>query len=161
MPEHVTIPISIFELTVNYVKPDVRLWADRGEIVQAIFDALSPWSPNFDATEVINVGKPSEQGVKFKLTSKNISFFFGPTVCKFTKEGATWADADETTLILDTALNVLATIGRVVFAKKAAILSLHLQPKTVSYKEILKPFLAVPIAKLESNPIEAMAILAR
>jgi len=61
MPEHVTIPISGFELSVNYVKPDVKLWVDRGPIVQGIFEALSQWNPNFDDIEVINVGKPSER----------------------------------------------------------------------------------------------------
>jgi hypothetical protein len=51
--------------------------------------------------------------------------------------------------------------GHVAFAKKIAILSLHLQPKTLSFREILRPFLAEPIAKLEGNPVEAMAIVAR
>lgn len=161
MPEHITIPIAIFELTVNYLKPDVKLWADRAEIVQGIFDALSPWNPNFDDIEVINVGKPSEQGVRFKLASENVSLFFGPTACKCTKDTATWKDADETILILETALNVMAGISHVVFARKIAILSLHLQPKTLSFREILQPFLAQPVAKLEDSPVEAIAIVAR
>jgi hypothetical protein len=161
MPEHVTIPISGFELSVNYAKPDVKLWVDRGPIVQGIFEALCQWNPNFDDIEVINVGKPSEQGVKLKVASRNISFFFGPTGCRLTKDAATWADADEMIRIHETALSVLAAIGHVAFARKIAILSLHLQPKILSFREILRPFLAQPIAKLEDSPVEAIAIVAR
>jgi hypothetical protein len=35
MPEHITIPISGFELSVNYVKPDVKLWVDRAPLFRA------------------------------------------------------------------------------------------------------------------------------
>jgi hypothetical protein len=99
--------------------------------------------------------------VKLKVAAKNASFFFGPTGCRFTKDGATWPEADEIIRIVETALTALAGLGHVAFGKKIAILSLHLQPKTLSFREILRPFLAEPIAKLEGNPLEAMAIVAR
>jgi hypothetical protein len=77
------------------------------------------------------------------------------------KDAAAWADADEMIRIHETALSVLAATGHVAFARKIAILSLHIQPKTLSFREILRPFLAQPIAKLEDSPVEAIAIVAR
>lgn len=118
MPELVTIPISVFELSIAYVRPDVKLWVDRAAIVQGIFDALSPWQLNLDDIEAIGTGKPSEQGVKFKLPTQRVSFFFGPAGCKFTKEAAMWSEVDEMITILDSALKVLTDISGVTLARR-------------------------------------------
>jgi len=85
MAEQITIPISVFDLSIAYVRPVLNLWLDRAAIVQRMFDVLQPWSLNIDDVESITTGKPSEQGVKFKLPGQKITFFFGPAGCKFTK----------------------------------------------------------------------------
>ena len=74
MAEFVTIPISIFELGVNFERPDFRLWLDRASVVQGVFDALKPWEPNVDDIESITAGKASEQGFTLKLPLKRVSF---------------------------------------------------------------------------------------
>jgi hypothetical protein len=51
MAELVTIPLSFFEITVDFERPDLRLWNDRASVVQDIFDALKPWSPSIDNIE--------------------------------------------------------------------------------------------------------------
>jgi hypothetical protein len=157
----ITIPISTFELAVVYEKPVIKLMADRAATVQALFTAFAPWSPALDDMELVTTGKPSEQGVKIRIAAQKVSFFFGATSCKFTKDAATWLEADETLRILDTALATLAKVSGVTFGKRVAILSLHLQLKTDSFKDILRPFLVPAILKLDQAPTEATAIVAR
>jgi hypothetical protein len=161
MPERVTIPIAAFELSIRYTRPVLNLWLDRAVIVQAMFDALSAWQLNVDDVEVITTGKPSEQGVKFNLASRKISFFFSPAGCKFTKEAATWAEADETLKVLDTALELLTKVGGVELGNRSTSLALHVQPKIVPFRDLLRPFLAPAISQLENTPASAMAFIIR
>src|ERR1035438_5328654 len=100
MPEKVSIPISFLEYTAGFERPVFAAMMDRAGIVQAIFDALAPWKMEIDHLEPITTGKPSEQGVKFKIPGKKATFFFGASSCKFTKDDADWASAEETIAIL-------------------------------------------------------------
>lgn len=161
MPAAITIPISTFELAIAYDRPEIKLMADRIVPVQALFTALGPWAPELDDMEIITAGKLSEQGVKIRISSQKASFFFGTTGCKFTKDAANWAEADEILRLLTTALGALNKTSGVTFGKRTAILSLHLQLKTVSFKDILRTFMAPELLKLDPSPTEAMAIVAR
>jgi len=60
MPAEITVPISVFELTVQYDKPNIRLMAERAEAVEALFAAFAPWNPQLDDMEVLTAGKPTE-----------------------------------------------------------------------------------------------------
>jgi hypothetical protein len=161
MAEPVTIPISIFEVTVRYEKPVIRILADRAEIIQALFDAFAEFKPSADDLEVISAGKTTEQGIRLRLGSQMITFFFGAANCKFTKEAALWADADTILRILDTFLTILTEIGGVIPGEKTSVLSLHLQLKTASFKDILRPLIDSNIKRLDPAPLEAMALVAR
>src|SRR5258708_31614613 len=101
MPELVSIPISYFEATFKYREPNVMLWLERANVVQALFRALKAWNIDVDDVEIITVGKPSEQGLKFKLPRKQVVFFFSATLCKFSKDNADWESAEETITIMD------------------------------------------------------------
>jgi hypothetical protein len=161
MPDAITIPISTFELSIAYEKPEIKLMTDRVVPVQALFTALGPWAPELDDMEIITAGKLSEQGVKIRISSQKASFFFGTTGCKFTKDAANWADADEILRLITTALGALNETSGVTFGKRTAILSLHLQLKTVSFKDILRTFMSPELLKLDPSPTEAVAIVAR
>jgi len=161
MPTAITIPISIFEVMIAYDKPAVRLLADRVAPIQALIEALAPWNVPVDEMELITAGKLSEQGVKFKIPSQAASFFFGAVSCKFTKDAANWSDADNILKLLTTALETLAKSTGVIFGKKETVLSLHLQPKTVSFKDILRNFIVPGILNLDPVPSEAMAVVTR
>jgi hypothetical protein len=161
MAEQITIPISTFEIVIGYARPVLNLWLDRAVIVQKMFDTFQPWDLNVDDVEAITTGKPSEQGVKFRLPVQKVAFFFGPARCKFTKEAATWAGAEETLRILTAALDVLIDLGGVQLGKRSTSLVLHLQPKNVPSRELLWPFLVPAIAHLESSEAEAMAYVVR
>ena len=68
MPEPVTIPISIFELNINYEKPAIRmLSADRVNLVDDLFSSFHEFGPSVDDMEVLTTGKTSEQGIRLKL----------------------------------------------------------------------------------------------
>lgn len=161
MAEQITIPISTFEIGIVYTRPIFNLWLDRAAIVQKMFDTLQPWNMNIDDVEGITTGKLSEQGVKFRLPFQKITFFFGPAACKFTKDAATWADADDTLRILAASLDVLVQQGGVELGKRSTSLALHLQPKSVPFRELLRPFLVPAIAQLENSKAEAMAYVVR
>lgn len=161
MPAEITIPISIFEVTVQYEKPNIRLMADRAGAVQELFSAFAPWNPRLDDMEFITVGKPTEQGVRLKIASQNASFFFGATECKFVKNSAVWAEADQILAILTAALEALHRATGIVYADRTSILSLHLQPKTVQFRDILRKFIVPGILALSKEETTAMAIVSR
>jgi hypothetical protein len=161
MPEPVTIPISFFEVAINYERPVFHLWIDRAAVLQGIFDALEPWNPNIDDTEPRSGGKPSEQGIALKLPLKRASFFFGPASCKFSRDDADWGTADETIAILDAALSALTLFGHVVLGKKNTKISLHIQPRTLTFMDILNPFVPRELAAIESQPVRTMATVAK
>jgi hypothetical protein len=131
------------------------------EVLQALFDALSEFKPNPDDLEVISTGKITDQGVRLRLPGQGITIFFGLAACKFTKEGAIWAEADQIISILQKFLQVLTDHGGIILGKKVAVLTLHLQPKTISFKAILLPFVDERLRKIDPAPLDAMAIVTR
>jgi hypothetical protein len=161
MPELVTIPISFFELAIDYVTPVFKLWIDRAEVIQAAFKALEPWGPRLDDVEAITIGKISEQGVTVKLPLKRVSFFFGVASCKFTQEAVGWDSADESITILDAALSALTQAGGVTLGARHAVIAVHLQPKTVPFSALLKQFMPPQLAQLDSTPWRTMASIAK
>ena len=157
MAELVTIPISIFEYTVSYERPEFNVWLDRASVVQAVFDALTKWEPRIDDVDAITTGKTSEQGFTIKLPLKTASFFFGPASCKFTKENADWQTAAETLEMLEAALTALVQSTGVGISARSAAISLHLQPKAVPFITLLKPFVVTQLAALDVQPVLALA----
>src|SRR5271154_3773216 len=161
MAEPITIPISIFEVTIRYEKPVIRLLADRVAIVQALFDTFAEYELNPDDLEAVTSGRTTDQGIKLRLASQRINLFFGATGCKFTKEGAVWAEADKILGVLTNFVNILTSMSDARLGNKNVILSLHLLPKTVSFQDILRPFITPEIQNLDSAALAAMAVVAR
>ena len=162
MPADITIPISTLELSITYEKVAIRLMVvDRATVLEALFSAFEPWKPNVDEIELITTGKLSEQGVRIRISSQKSSFFFGVAGCKFVKDSANWAEADETLRLIETALDTLVKTSRVVFQKIDTIVSLHLQLKTESSKDILRGLMSPELLKLDPSPATAMATVLR
>jgi hypothetical protein len=161
MPEVVTIPISIFELAVDYMRPEFKLWMDRAVVVQAIFDALKPWGPRIDDVDAVTTGKASEQGFTIKLPLKRVSFFFGPASLKFTRENADWQSADETIAVLDAAVSALVLSSGVAMGPKKTVISLHLQPKSLPFIALLTPFIVPQLTTLDTEPVVTLATVAK
>jgi hypothetical protein len=161
MAELVTIPISVFEITIDYEQPALKIWADRAAVVQGIFDALSPWKPNVDDIEPRTTGKLSEQGVNFRLPLKRMAFFFGPASCSFVQDGADWQSSEETIVILSTLLSALTQLGGVILGTRKTFISIHLQPRTLHFLELLRPLVPPQFGELESTPIKTMAIVGK
>jgi hypothetical protein len=161
MIELVTIPISVFEITIDYERPEFRLWIDRAAVVQAIFEALKPWELRIDDVVAITTGKPSEQGFTIKLPLKRVSFFFGAASCTFTRENLDWPTAEETIAILDAALSALVRTSGVALGPKRIAVSLHLQPKSLPFIKLLTPFIAPQLAALDPDPVWTMAAVAK
>ena len=161
MPELVTIPASFFELAVDYERPVFRSVTDRGPLVQGIFDALRPWNPSVDDIEIHDEGKYSQQGVTIHMPVKRASFFFGITSCRFSCSYFDWSVVDENLRILDTAVSTFAKLADVEMTTKRTTLGLHIQSRTIGFKEILSPFLSTQLASLDSAPFRTMAVVAR
>src|SRR6266853_2533306 len=160
MPELISIPISFFEATFRYKEPNVKLWLDRAAVVQALFKALKPWNIDVDNVEIITTGKPSEQGLKFKLPQKQITFFFSPTLCRFTKDNADWESAEETITILDVAFSTLARSGEIEAATIETAIALHMQPKALTLMKILGPFVPPQLGALDGD-VKTMAVIVK
>jgi len=92
-----------------------------------------------------------EQGLKFKLPQKQIAFFFGPTLCKFSKDNADWESAEETITIMDVAFSTLAKSGKIEAATIEAVIAFHAQPKALPFMKILEPFIPAQLAALDGD----------
>ena len=161
MPEIVTTPLSYFEVEMEYAEPDIKMWLDRANVVQALYAALKPWSITVDDVEIITTGKPSEQGIKFKIPKKLSSFFFGPAYCKFTRDSTSWEVAEETIHILDSAVKVLLHITGATITKRKTVVVLHIQPKTLPFFQLLAPLMPAKLAALEPDQPKTMAVVVK
>lgn len=161
MPEIVTTPISYFEVEMDYAEPDLKMWLDRVNVVQAVYTALEPWNVTVDDVEIIQSGKPSEQGIKFKVPQKLSSFFFGPAYCKFTRDSTDWGVAEETIKIIDTVTSALLTQTQAVIAKRRTVIALHIQPKTLPFIQLTMPLIPQQLATLEDEPAKTMAVVVK
>jgi hypothetical protein len=161
MPELVTIPVSFIEVAIDYENPNTRLVTDRAAVVQHIFEALLPWNFKIDDIEILNSGRNSEQGAMFRLPHTHVSFFVGPTLCRFSRDAVAWNLADETLSILETVLSALTRSSGVVLGTKRTAIGLHLQPQRVPFMELLRPFVPTQLASLESEPVVTMATIVK
>jgi hypothetical protein len=159
MAEFVTFPISYFEVEMEYTEPHIKLWLDRVNVVQAVYAALKPWNVTVDDVEVITTGKPSEQGIKFKIPQKLSTFFFGASYCKFTRDSTNWAIAEETILILDAAVTALLSHTGAVIAKRKTVIILHIQLKTTSFIQLVAPLIPQQLSALDGGPVKTMAAI--
>ncbi len=128
MAELITIPISYFELSVIFQRPNLKLWADRADVVQGLFDVLAPWNVKIEDIEIRTTGTIPEQGINIKIPQKQAAFFFGAAHCKFSRDGVDWATAEETIQILDTALSNLLRLSGVAIGTQQTVIALHFQP---------------------------------
>jgi hypothetical protein len=161
MPELVTIPIAMFEIVVEYTRPNMKLLVDRAQVVDKLFEAFTPWKITVDDTEVIQEGKPSDQGIKFKIPTKRTSFMFGAGSCKLTRDDADWESAEETIRILDTGWRVISELGGVQCSVFKTAMAMHLQPKSAHFIDILKPFAPTQLVSLDSSPVKAVAAVVK
>ena len=53
MPQLVTIPIAIFEIVIEYARPNMKLLVDRAIVVDRLFEAFRPWNVRIDDVEAI------------------------------------------------------------------------------------------------------------
>jgi hypothetical protein len=151
MPELVTIPISYFELDAKYDDPDIDIVMDRRPAVAALFKAFKPWNINLEDIEVITQGKFVEQGVKFTLPRHRVSFFFGPAFFRLTQDGSSWETASITLEILEAAMTALRKSGTFTIDTFKTIIAMHVQPKTMEFIELLKPFVPSRLGDIHSS----------
>jgi hypothetical protein len=160
MPEKVNIPISRFEYRADYVQPNIMVLLERVTLVKAMFEAMLKWHIAVDGLEPISTGKTSEQGLKIKLPGKKITMFFGASYCTFIKEDADWSTAQEVIEILHTFLETLSQGGVQIGSQKTTV-SLHIQPTTKTFLDILKPFLSTQIQALADTKLLTGASLVK
>jgi hypothetical protein len=161
MPELVTIPIAVVEVTVEYERPSMKLLVDRARVVDSLFEAFRPWNIKVDDVDVITTGKPSEQGVKFKIPLKRTSFFFGAALCKLVRDDADWQSAEEVIAIFNAGWSTLVEIGDVKAGSFKTAMAMHLQLKTARSIDLLMPFAPSPLLGLEAQPLKATAAVAK
>jgi hypothetical protein len=161
MPEIVDTHLSFFEAEIEFVQPNLRIWLDRIAIVEAVYDALRQWGITVDDVEVIQTGKPSEQGVKFKVPDKRVSFFFSAGLCRFSRDSTSWQTAQETIEILDVCLKAFRTNAHIEFKTFKTAVALHVQPRTKPFFDVLKPLIPKPMEALGTETSKALAIVVK
>jgi hypothetical protein len=161
MPEIVTTSLSFFEAEIEFVQPNIKIWLDRAAIVEAVYTALSRWNITVDDIDVITIGKPSEQGVKFRIPEKRASFFFGAGVCRFNRDSTNWDTAPETIAILDAALTAFHQHSNTKVKTFKTAVALHVQPNTRKFIDLVTPLIPPPMAALYKEPAESMAAIVK
>lgn len=160
MPHLVEIPIALFEITVEYVRPNMKLLLDRAKVVDGLFEFFSQWNIGIDNIEVINEGKPSEQGIKFKIPEKRITFMLGGGSCTLIRDDVDWTAAEEIISILTSAFKIVQELGGIETGAYKTNLIMHLQPKTAKFMDILAPFSPPNLLRLDpSTPTAAASVL--
>lgn len=157
----VSVPISIFDLTMQFVRPNLRLAMNRADFVEDLFEQFGRWDISVDDIEVVQEGKPSEQGIKFKIPKRQVTFFFGPSHAQLIWDDAKWEAASEIIEILTIGLEALTKHGKVEVRTYKAVVALHLQPLKVPFIELLKPFASQALIKIDPSPITAFATVLR
>lgn len=157
MPHLVDIPIALFEITIQYVRPNMKLLLDRAKVVDALFEVFSRWNIGMDNIEVINEGKPSEQGIKFKIPEKRTTFMLGGGSCTLVRDDVDWTAAEEIIDILTRAYDVVQEVGGIQTGSFKTNIVMHLQPKTAKFMDILVPFSPPQLLKLDSSTPKAAA----
>jgi hypothetical protein len=161
MRELVTIPISFFEVAIDYQEPDIELLGNRVPLVQKIFKIFSLHGAVLDDIEVLTTGKLSEQGVTFKIPKKNITFFVSATFCRFSRTSVSWDMADETMGILAESLAAVESLVKPKLASRRTSLGMHIQPTTLSFKDILRPLIQPQFANIEPETFQTMATITK
>jgi hypothetical protein len=161
MSQLVSIPIAIFDMAMEYTRPNMKLLIDRIRVVDNLFENYRRWDIKVDDVEVITEGKPSEQGVKFKIPSTRTSFFFGAGQCRLTRDDADWESAHETIEILKLGLGVLNEVAGVEINKYKTSIALHIQPDSGQFLELLRPFAPHQMAALDPSPLTAFAAVTK
>jgi hypothetical protein len=160
--EQITIPVAIAEITMDYAHPHLQLFGDlRVKVVSELFDRYKPWNVEVDDIEPITQGRLSEQGVKVKIQKLRASFFFGPSQCRLTWDDASWPSAGEAIQILTIGTNVLTEIAGLEIANFKSAISLHLQPKTKPFIELIGKFAAPQLLALHDSPLNAFATVVK
>jgi hypothetical protein len=160
MAELITIPISTFDIVIDYERPSIRLWADRSraiDVLEALFEAFRPWGANLDDIEGLEQGRNSEKGVRYRLPTKKASFFFSGAFCRFTQDDANWAMAQESLAILNAGVSTLMHVAELRKGKQRTSLALHLQSKTGKFIDILRPLIPLQVRTLETSPVFTVA----
>jgi hypothetical protein len=93
----------------------------------------------------------------FKLPQKHISFFVGAVFCRFSRNAVDWDLAEETITILDLVVSTLASQAAITMGPKKTAIGMHLQPRSLTFRDILRPFVPQEIVKLEETPFRTMA----
>ncbi len=161
MLTRVTSPVSYFEIEIDYQKPDIRLLADRAPLLHGLFEALDRWSPKVDDVEILTAGKMSEQGTMLRLPQQNVAFFVGANLCRFSRHAVKWETAEETILLLDTAVTTLENLTGVKRKEMRTALGMHLQVQEGSFRDVLRPFIGPPFNKLGVEDFTTMASIVR
>jgi hypothetical protein len=75
MPEIVTTPISFFEALIEYERPNVLLWLERGSVVQALFDAFAKWNVRVDDVDILTAASPLNRALSSDCRKSGFRFF--------------------------------------------------------------------------------------
>jgi hypothetical protein len=157
MPELVKIPAATAEVVARFDRPYIGLLAsDRAKVFEALVSALLPFNFRFANTEIISGGnKPAEEKVVFRIPERGIIFQFAAEEYRFTKDGATWAIAEEDGEVWNAAETALLTASGAKIAGYAVTLALHIVPLSKTRDEVIAPFISAPFKQFSDQQATA------
>jgi hypothetical protein len=134
---------SAFEYRANFTDSFIGLLQtpDNGELIKAVYKALSPWSVPLENISwnalAKNIGEVQLTfNVPFLLSSIQVSVN-GVTITAF---NVTWANANNVFALFQTALDTIRSSARQDFQSQLVTLAFHVKPGPRPFKEVLGQF---------------------
>lgn len=144
------IAYSAVEYTAFFKAPILEAWAVSPLVIKRLLEALEPWGFRLDGVEdkTRGVEKLADWAILFRRTSPvapgfTISVGLGKLL--ITIDNPAWTEAENLVATMSAARNVIVEFGRAEIQWQQLALTMHIQIKTRSRKEVTEPLLS-PLA---------------
>ncbi len=145
MADLVKIPSAAAEYQARFERPCIGfIGSDRPRVVEAIVDALLPFNFHLANSDIVTTGGLADQKVNFRIPDRGIAIHFTAEEYRFTKEGSSWATAEDDSKVLLAAEQALLEGSSAKVSQCMVTLAMHLQLLTKPREEVLAPFIPEP-----------------
>jgi hypothetical protein len=149
MAERVKIPAASAEVIARFDRPYIGLLtSDKAKVLEGLLVGLLPFKARLANTEIIDSAKPSEDKVILRLPEHGLTFQFGAEEYRFSKDGASWATAEQDGKIWQVAESAVLESSGAKIVSFTITLAMHLQVLSMPREIVLAPFLAPPFQQL-------------
>jgi hypothetical protein len=145
----VKIPSASLDYQARFTRPCIGFIGDgRAHAVEAIVNARLPFGFRLANSESHSAGNLAEHKVSFRIPERGISLYFSAEEYRFTKDGPSWATAEDDARVLPAAERALLEGSAANVAICVVTVAMHLQLLAKPREEVLAAFIPAPFRPL-------------